>query len=239
METWTKAKTWKGNDLEGIWTIGFKADGVRAFYTKEKGWHSRNGKPLYNMPGLVIGDMPTEGFEVYCWSPGRSSKENYKETITRIRAKTKDRPIDSYDLYSLSPLDVRLQYATTVNPTAKQITAWLKEAVSSGWEGLILRQEDKWLKVKPAETYDVKITGIIEGKGKHKGRLGALMTDMGKVGTGFSDSERQNLWLWHITGHSGIGDEPLISQMVEIECMQLTPDGKFRFPRFGRIRYDK
>jgi ATP-dependent DNA ligase len=50
---------------------------------------------------------------------------------------------------------------------------------------------------------------------------------MGKVGTGFSDAMRKEDW------NSRIGE------FIEVECMQLTPDGKFRHPRFLKRRWDK
>jgi DNA ligase-1 len=60
-------------------------------------------------------------------------------------------------------------------------------------------REDAWLKIKPTSTVEIVLTGAVEGEGKHKGRLGALegKTLQGadvRVGTGFSDAERERLW---------------------------------------------
>ena len=66
--------------------------------------------------------------------------------------------------------------------------------MSLGFEGLVLRQNENWIKVKPEETHDVAITGFVEGNGKHLGRLGYVTTDKGAVGAGFTDAERQLLW---------------------------------------------
>jgi DNA ligase-1 len=240
---YTKASDWNGKDLKGTWEFTLKIDGVRAFYHPMEGWISRNGKPLYNLPSPLelrpdIESMVWD-FEVYCSKPGRSSKENYKATIQCVRAKTKDRPVRADELYSLDPLDDRLWLGRFESPDAADIQTQLQGALNLGYEGLVLRQGHKWVKVKPRQSHDVKVTGIIEGTGKHKGRMGALMTDMGKVGTGFTDEERTNFWLWHTTGHNGIGDCPLEGTIIEVECMELTPAGKFRHPRFLRIRYDK
>lgn len=240
-----RAKPWNGKDLKGIWEFTLKIDGVRAFWT-EDGWVSRNGKPLYNIPDSAVRGCSENGYEVYCSKPGRSSKNNYKATIECVRAKTKDRPVRVDELYALEPLDERLRFNITRlgsaydNPTAAHIKACLKDAVAAGYEGLVLRQRDHWLKVKPVETYDVKVTGIIEGTGKHKGRMGALMTDMGKVGTGFTDAERITFWNWHLEVYENdMVQAPIVGMVIEVECMQLTPAGKFRHPRFVRIRYDK
>lgn len=217
-----KAKTWKGNSLEGVWEFTFKIDGVRALWNGTE-WRSRKDLPLYNMP-------PYAGFpdvEVYCETERNTSIQNYKQTIEKIRASTQDRPIDKSCLYSLSPLDARLHHANIINPSDKTIRQKLDMALKMGYEGLILRQDSKWLKVKPVETYDVVITDIIRGKGKHEGRMGALMTPMGKVGTGFTDHDREMF------------DGNWIGGTIEVACMELTADGKFRHPRFIRVRYDK
>jgi len=49
---------------------------------------------------------------------------------------------------------------------------------------------------------------------------------MGNVGTGLTDDQRRQFW----------AKPPLT---IEVECMELTPDGKFRHPRFKRERFDK
>ncbi len=104
----------------------------------------------------------------------------------------------------------------------------MAKAVAKGYEGLILRQDKRWLKVKPIDTFDVEILSLIEGKGKYKGKLGALVTSLGNVGTGFTDEEREDIW-----------ENKYIGNTVEVSYMHLTEDGKFRHPRFLRIRFDK
>ncbi len=160
-------------------------------------------------------------------------------------------------LYSLDPLDIRLRgffpgcSASGIidNPTEAQIRFGLRDAVALGWEGLVLRkitpragmvpyEEGVWLKVKPAETYDVRVTGAVEGTGKHKGRLGALQTAKGDVGTGFTDAEREEIWRKWEDPLRYLND-PLEGSIVEVEFMGWTPDGKFRHPRFVRFRPDK
>ncbi|MGY3589351.1 hypothetical protein [Bradyrhizobium sp. USDA 4350] len=211
-----KAKSWSGKDLNGEWHATIKIDGVRALWNGKE-WVSRADKPLYNLP-------PFDGradCEAYC--------DGFKETITRIRAKTKCRPIRPDQLYSLDPLDPRLDRGTWVNPTAECISNQLRSIVASGYEGFVLRQGNKWIKIKPFETYDVDVIAIVEGEGKHAGRMGYVETPMGDVGTGFTDAEREEWWEM----------DPSEYPMIEVECMKLTPDGKFRHARFIRCRYDK
>lgn len=217
-----KAKNWSGKDLKGVWHVTIKIDGVRAL-RKGSGWVSRNGKPLYNIP--VLRDMGRlKDVEVYCGG--------FKETIERVRAKTKDRPIAVSELYSLDPLDKRLEGMMLTDPRANPIKEMMKGAIASGYEGLVLRQGDTWLKVKPTETYDVPVIDMLHGTGKHHGRMGALITSMGKVGTGFTDAEREDWWSKKFERTKG-------DTIIEVECMKLTDDGKFRHPRFVRLRPDK
>lgn len=213
-----KFKLWDGSDLTGLWTVTLKIDGVRAINTPE-GIVSRKGKPLYNIPQFE-GDQA----EIFCGS--------FKETIEITRSSTSvKRVVEQSEIFHLLPLtDSRLIIARTENPTAVFIKEQFELAVKAGHEGLILFNQDrtKYLKVKPNETFDVTVTKVIEGSGKYVGKMGALMTDMGKVGTGFTDKERQDLF-----------SEDTVGQTIEVECMQLTEDGKFRHPRFVRIREDK
>jgi DNA ligase-1 len=82
----------------------------------------------------------------------------------------------------------------------------LKRHVKEGAEGLMLRQPGSLyerrrsptlLKVKDFKDAEAVVVGHEAGKGRHKGRLGALLVRMpnGKtfnIGTGFSDAERRN-----------------------------------------------
>ncbi|UGA46839.1 hypothetical protein HU230_0012650 [Bradyrhizobium quebecense] len=223
-----KAKAWSGKDLKGTWHVTIKIDGVRTLWNAEtRSWLSRADKPLYNLPQWRDGLQPEfKDCETYCGS--------FKETIIRIRAKTKARPITVDQMFSLDPLDPRLDAGHLTDPTADAIKTLLKSIVAAGYEGLVLRQGDVWLKVKPIETYDVPVTGVFEGEGKHAGRMGYLTTPMGYVGTGFTDEERE--WWW--TNRYPV-TRWAPAKTIEVECMKLTDDGKFRHPRFLHIRIDK
>jgi hypothetical protein len=237
--TYTKPKDWKGTPLKGTWEVTIKIDGVRAFWTGD-GWVSRNDKPLYNLP---INPYPisSEGWEAYAHDRADTSKGRFKATIQAVRAKNKpERMLSSEHLFPLGPtLDARLMLPSITDPTVEVITMLLAKVVEMGHEGLVLRQGDKWIKVKPEETYDVRVIGAFEGEGKHKGRLGGLITSRGRVGTGFTDEERENIWAWYTTGHGGEYPGPLEGRIIEVGFMSLTADGKFRHPRFERFRDDK
>lgn len=212
-----KPKLWKGINLTGMWQITYKVDGVRMLRDEEGNPVSRAGKPLYNLQ-----DVPSHitDAEIYC--------KDWETSVSMVRTR-EGSPVLLECVYSLDPLDCRLNLGIERDPRVSDIEYWLEDAVSNGYEGLILRQEDKWLKVKPKETYDVEVLGLVEGTGKYKGKLGAIKTPMGKVGTGLTDKQREDFWCLGLP----------IGSTIEVDCMSLTKDNKFRHPRFVRIRWDK
>lgn len=219
-----KPSTWNGKALSGKWDVTLKVDGVRAIWHDEFGWQSRAGKPLHNIP---------------CWNGGPSDCEvfvhSFRDTIiaTRTRVPKSDTPpIRPEHIYGLDQLDARLDFGTLRDPSAIGIRLQLHRARSKGFEGLVLRQDNRWIKVKPEETHDVRITGFVEGHGQHSGMLGIVTTALGNIGSGFSEVERIALWA---DAQAGM----LIGQTIEVSCMELTSTGKFRHPTFIRMRPDK
>jgi len=220
-----RPRAWNGNKLAGDWLVTVKIDGVRAIWHDEQGWLSRANKPLYNIPPWRQ-DRPRD-CEVFVGT--------FRNTIraTRTKLLKGDTPsILPSHMYGLEPLDPRLRWGTLTNPSPDNILALLQRANDLGYEGLVLRQRDHWIKVKPEETHDVVITGYCEGKGKHLGRMGFVTTAKGDVGSGFTDTEREILW-------AEAKAERLVGQVIEVSCMQVTPDGQFRHPFFVRMRPDK
>ena len=207
-----KAKDWKGDDLTGTWEVSVKIDGVQAICTNGD-WLSRSGKWLWNLP-----PMPEGIYEVYLGS--------WERSVSACRTHSGS-PIPADALYQLEPaLDPRLYKATRDDLTAANVRITLRVVLSEGYEGIMLRQGEKRIKVKPRESHDVEVLEEIPGKGKHEGRIGALVTKMGKVGTGFTDAQREF-------------ENDYVGKIIEVECMGLTPKGKFRHPRFLRVREDK
>ncbi len=95
------------------------------------------------------------------------------------------------------------------------------------------KRSKTWLKHKPVETHDYPVLGAEEGEGKHKGRMGVLVLDLGdgktcKVGSGFNDAEREEFWKM-----------PPVGRFVEVKFKEKTPDGLLREPIFLHLRMDK
>lgn len=218
-------RSWNRKRLTGEWLVTVKVDGIRAIWHDDLGWLSRANKPLYNIPAWREG-QPRD-CEVFV--------NNFRDTIraTRTRCPGPNTPsIAQKYLYGLDPLDHRLHWGILTDPTPEDIWAQLRRANGFNYEGVVLRQGNQWIKVKPSETHDVIITGYTEGRGKHRGRLGFVGTSKGSVGSGFTDIEREMLW-------ADAKAQRLVGQLIEVSCMQLTPNGQFRHPVFVRLRPDK
>jgi DNA ligase OB-like domain len=219
-----RPRAWNGKKLAGDWQVTLKIDGVRAIWGPQ-GWLSRANKTLFNIPP---------------WQPGRprdcevfvgSFRDTIRATLTKL-LKDETPTILPEHMFGLEPLDPRLHWGSLSNPTPEVILAQLQRANDLAHEGLVLRQGDRWLKVKPQETYDIAIMGYCEGRGKHLGRLGLVLTSRGDVGSGFSDAEREILW-------ADAKADRLMGQVMEVSCLEITPNGQFRHPAFVRMRPDK
>lgn len=212
-----KFKVWNYQDLKGVWEISIKIDGVRC-HNIDGVYKSRKDKILHNIPKT----KQFEVAEIYCGS--------FKSTIENTRTFLTEKEILEDHIYPLHPvLDERLYITTVENPTMGYIMDLFDVYHNElGHEGLILKQGDIRLKVKNRETYDVVVTGTYPGKGKYTGLLGGFITNLGRVGSGLTDEQRKEY-----------NTEDIIGQTIEVDCMEMTPDGKFRHPRFVRVREDK
>tara|TARA_R110000822_G_scaffold35576_1_gene100261 strand:+ start:887 stop:1732 length:846 start_codon:yes stop_codon:yes gene_type:complete len=105
-------------------------------------------------------------------------------------------------------------------------------------EGFVLKQAHYrgWYKVKRVHTVDAIVLNCEAGKGKHRGRIGALhlalfdgdeLVGIGKVGIG-----NDSMW------RDQKPDE-CIGRCVEVAHEGLLRNGRLRFPRFVRWRDDK
>jgi len=130
----------------------------------------------------------------------------------------------------------------------EQFKQFNKEAIDQGYEGIMIKdpkakyeckRSTAWLKQKPFIEVSLEVKDVEEGTGRNEGRLGAFIcegVDDGKaikvnVGSGFSDSDRDNFW----------NDRSRIpGNIVEVRADAITQnqDGTYslRFPRFKTFR---
>ena len=115
--------------------------------------------------------------------------------------------------------------------------------VQDGYEGAMVKTIDApyrfgrsydVMKVKEFHDVDLPIIGLEEGTGRHAGRLGAVKIDFNgvivKVGSGFSDEQREQVW----------NDQPgFMGRIIEVRYQEVTPDGSLRFPTFVCFRNDR
>ncbi len=115
--------------------------------------------------------------------------------------------------------------------------------IEQGLEGIMLKRKDStykfrrskdWLKVKAILSDEFLVVDVIEGNGKYKGMLGAVVIKLKdgrlmKVGTGFTDNQRIKFWQ---------NKELILNKYIEVAYQEYTKDGKLRNPRFVRVRED-
>tara|TARA_R110002096_G_scaffold410480_1_gene610213 strand:+ start:657 stop:1379 length:723 start_codon:yes stop_codon:yes gene_type:complete len=219
-----KPKPNKGEDLKGLWLVTLKLDGARMHRDVDGNPISRAGKPLYNLDHI---DKEIVDAEVY--------DSNWETSMSLVRSSVNGSPVAASKVYSIDPLDPRMDLGEYTDPTHALLTEIMLKQIAKGFEGLVVRQGDKWLKYKPSDSADVYVTGFQAGTGKHKGKMGALLTNYGKVGTGFSDADRER-WQMLYELH---GIKWLTSQLIQVSFMEWTKGGKFRHPAFECIRDDK
>jgi DNA ligase-1 len=119
----------------------------------------------------------------------------------------------------------------------EHLDAYMDDVIGNGGEGVMLRAPNSayertrtWslLKCKRMHDAEARVIGYEPGRGKHKGRVGALVcrTATGtvefKIGTGLSDREREA--------------PPAVGSLVTYSYQELTRDGVPRFPAFKGVR---
>ncbi|MDR3436386.1 hypothetical protein [Telmatospirillum sp.] len=130
------------------------------------------------------------------------------------------------------------------------IETFYREQLAAGLEGIMLKDPDglytfkrnqTWRKLKPFDSADLRVVGMIEGTGKYLGMSGALVCEgehdgkhiKTEVGSGFTDEERRSLWLdlsWK--------DRTAEIRFQEITQAQDSDTYSLRFPTFVRWRPD-
>lgn len=244
-------------DPTGYW-MSEKIDGVRAYWD---GTHliSRQGN-VFAAPDWFTDCLPDEALDGELWM-GRGTFNQTSGAVRRARphdgwryivyfvfdAPAHSGPYEERQEH-LEQLVGRLdcQYMRKVPSvqlqSKKHLDTALAAVIKLGGEGLMIvrpgsyytpRRTDSILKVKKFEDAEAVVFKHEPGKGKHKGRMGALWVREKdgiefKVGTGFSDRERDKAMELYPPG-----------TVITFRFFERTPKGKPREPRFERVRAEE
>lgn len=125
-----------------------------------------------------------------------------------------------------------------------KIWEWLDYAEQNDMEGVMVNLDTPYeckrtknlIKVKKFYTLDLKVTDAVEGDGRLKGTLGALVVDYKgntvNVGSGFSDAQRKEFWE---------NKDDIIGRVIEVKYKEITKNKdtgleSLQFPVFVSLR---
>jgi len=147
--------------------------------------------------------------------------------------------------------------------------AYYRAALEKGIEGIIAKEKkssyepgkrsNSWLKIKQAKTCDCVIFGYTKGEGNRENTFGSLILGLygesgpvfiGKVGTGFSQEDMENMKLsldkFKVEEETlpGVDADREITWLrphfvCAVGYLSITDDGRLRIPVFQRFREDK
>ncbi|MBT2332937.1 DNA ligase [Variovorax paradoxus] len=243
-----------GMSLADYW-VSEKYDGVRGYWDGSRLW-TRGGEPVM-APAWFTAPLPKQPLDGELWA-GRGQFAHAVSTVRsqtpsdtawhEMRFMVFDLPAQGGDftarlaaLRKLLPITgapwvvpVPQERATTHS----ELQALLDKTVKMGGEGLMLHRggslyraerNNDLLKVKAHEDAEARVVGHVSGKGRHSGRLGALLVETPegkrfKLGTGLTDAERES--------------PPAVGSWVTYRFNGTNPGGLPRFARFMRVRID-
>jgi DNA ligase-1 len=248
------AESWNGStDLTGWW-LSEKLDGVRAYWDGKQ-FLSRQGN-TYHAPDWFLAGLPSEPLDGELWL-GRKQFQRAVSIVRRqdkndlwkeIRylifdAPSVDREFEQRlrfvkDLLTRRDLPYAGLHEHSICKGMDHLQQELARVSDLGGEGLMLRQPQSryavgrsttLLKVKRFQDAEARVVGHEAGKGRHKGRLGALLVEMDTgvrfaVGTGFSDAQREQA--------------PAIGSVITFRYQELSDGGVPRFPSYVGLRQD-
>jgi DNA ligase-1 len=246
------AETWDCTTDPTGWLLSEKLDGVRAYWDGGQ-FLSRLGN-LYHAPDWFVAGLPVVPLDGELWL-GRKQFQRAVSIVRRQDKNDLWKEI-TYVVFDAPALEkgfeARLEF---VNDCLRQhqppyarshehqvcqgldhLRRELARLEALGGEGLMLRQAQSryeggrsstLLKVKSFHDAEARVLKHLEGSGRHKGRLGALLVEMPNgttfsVGTGFSDAEREQ--------------PPPVGSLITFRYQELSEAGVPRFPSFVEVR---
>ena len=248
------AHSWENDvDLTGWW-MSEKLDGVRAYWDGTR-FASRQGNE-FHAPDWFVKGFPSTPLDGELWIDRKAFQRTV--SVVRRQDKSDHWKQIRYVVFDApalkEPFEERVRFvAETVSTLGSEyvqahehllckglehLREELQRIESLGGEGLMLRQpgspyeagrSTSLLKVKTFHDADAVVIDHVAGKGRHKGRLGALVVQLPdgttfSVGTGFSDKQREA--------------PPAAGSTITFRYQELSDGGVPRFPSFVRVRGD-
>jgi len=248
------AQTWDGEQNVTDWLVSEKLDGVRAYWTGTE-FLSRQGNKFY-APSWFTAWLPKIPLDGELWLARKSFQQTV--SIVRRQDESPYWRTLKYVVFDApqakAPFEERLAIVRDALSGKRQefavplphflcrgnehLQQELDRIMQLGGEGVMLRQPDSryesgrsatLLKVKRFLDAEARVIGYEPGKGRHKGRLGAVTVQLPNgtrfsVGSGFTDAERES--------------PPTIGSVVTFRYQELSDGGVPRFPTFVRVRND-
>lgn len=249
------AETWDGTTDHTGWLMSEKLDGVRAYWTGDR-FLSRLGN-VYHAPEWFTAGLPDVPLDGELWL-GRKQFSRTVSIVRRqdktdlwqeVRYLVFDAPaVDSPFEERIEVIDELLRerrpkYAAPHAHAVCRGLAHLREELARieqlGGEGVMLREpaskyeigrSQTLLKVKNFHDAEARVIGHEPGRGRHKGRLGALLVELPEgtqfsVGTGLSDAERER--------------PPALGTFINFRYQELSDAGVPRFPTYVGVRDER
>ncbi|MDP2680275.1 MAG: DNA ligase [Rhodoferax sp.] len=247
------AKLWPSGLDPKPYLVSEKLDGVRAFWDGQY-LRFRSGLPIA-APDWFTAGLPKTPLDGELWL-GRGRFDELSGTVRKklpVEAEWRQLRYMIFDLPgatgSFAERARRINtllteahqpwlqaVAQTQIPKTADLQALLKQTVKEGGEGLVLHRanalwspgrSDALRKLKPMPDEEARVIAHLPGKGRHAGRMGALLLVLPDgqqfaLGTGFSDAQR--------------ADPPPVGAVVTYRYRDRTPRGLPRFASFLRVQ---
>jgi DNA ligase 1 len=249
------AESWNHALDPAGWWMSEKLDGVRAFWDGRQ-FLSRQGN-LYHAPDWFVAGLPRVPLDGELWLDRKAFQRAV--SIVRRQDKGEQWRAIRYLIFDApaanGPFEERIEFIKegvlcwknpfsaiheqTLCRDALHLQDELRRIESLGGEGVMLREPGSkyiagrsttLLKVKTFHDAEATVIGHERGKGKHKGRLGALTVRLpnGKefsVGTGLSDRDREH--------------PQAIGSLITFRYQEFSDAGIPRFPSYVGLRGDQ
>ncbi len=245
------AKNWNEAQAPTDWWLSEKLDGVRAYWDGRQ-FLSRQGN-IYHTPSWFVANLPQTPLDGELWL----DRKAFQRTVSIVRRHDEPDAWNTitflvFDAPSINePFEARLAFLQDIlcQPSAHlrvlsqnrcqgpdHLRDELARVESLGGEGLMLREPASYyeqgrsntlLKVKSFHDAEARVVEHVAGRGRHRGRLGALRVVLPNgiffsVGSGFRDAQREA--------------PPPIGATITFRYQELTDGGVPRFPTFLHVR---